>query len=41
VDVNPQERIQEPPERLVGPPYALSVMLRDPTRLAVKAKPVA
>jgi hypothetical protein len=38
VDVNPQERIQEPPERLIGPPYALSVMLRDPTRSAVEAK---
>ena len=39
VDVNPQERIQEPPERLIGPPYALSVMLRDPTRSAIEAEP--
>lgn len=38
VSVNPRERIKKPPERLIGPPYALSVMLRDPTRSAVEAK---
>lgn len=38
VDVNPQKRIKDPPERLLGPPYALSVMFRDPTRSALAAK---
>lgn len=38
VDVSPQERTKEPPDRLTGPPYALSVMLRDRMQSAVEAK---
>ncbi len=38
VDLNPQERIKTPPETLKGPPYALTIMLRDSTRSAVAAK---
>lgn len=37
VDVNPQTRIKTPPERLQGPPYALTMLLRDPSRRAVSA----
>lgn len=37
IDVNPQQRINSPPERVVGPPYAMSVMLRQQPKTAVSA----
>ncbi len=37
VDVHPGERIMDPPERLQGPPYALTMMLNDASRTAVSA----